>query len=144
MKIDSILELWEEDSKIDRSELGTEALKVAQLHHKYYKIYVNERLVLKKYESDLKVLRLDKYEFFTQGPTKEMKDLGWVLPSIGRIIKSDVNTYMEADKDIINLTLKIGLQHEKVDMLESIIKSINNRNFNLRVALDWEKFKTGG
>ena len=35
------------------------------------------------------------------------------------------------------------MQKEKVDFLESIIKSLNNRGFNLNAAIQWEKFKVG-
>lgn len=143
MKLEEIYSLWEKDSQVDRTELGEEALKIPQLHGKYFKIYSNERLVLRKLEADMKQLKLAKYEFYTQGPTKETQDLGWQLPPIGKILKSDVNSYIEADKDIINLSLKIGMQQEKIDLLDSIIRSLNNRGYNIKAAIDWEKFKVG-
>lgn len=143
MKLDQIFELWEDDVKINRSELGDEALKIPKLHHKYYKIFANERLVLKKYEAELKQLRLEKHEFFVLGPTEESHAKGWKLPPVGKVLRSDVSTYIDADQDIINLSLKIGMQHEKIDFLESIIKTLHNRNFNIRAAIDWEKFKVG-
>jgi hypothetical protein len=68
---------------------------------------------------------------------------GWQLPPVGKILRSDVNNYIDSDKDIVNLSLKIGMQLEKIDLLESIIKTIINRGYNLKVALDWEKFKMG-
>jgi hypothetical protein len=51
---------------------------------------------------------------------------------------------MEADKDMITLSLKIGIQNEKIDLLESIIKTILSRGYNIKAAIDWEKFKMGG
>ena len=143
MKIDDIFALWEVDSKIDRQELGEEALKISVLHSKYYKIFINEKLALKKHESELKQLKLEKFEFYTQGPTPENLEKGWKLPSIGRIVRGDVDRYLEADKDIINLTLKIAVQNEKIDLLESIIRTLRDRNFNIRAALDWAKFQVG-
>jgi hypothetical protein len=143
MKIDDIFGLWEVDSKIDRAELGSEAIKIPQLHHKYFKIYTNERLVLRKYEAEMKTLRMTKYEFYTQGPTKETMELGWELPASGKILRADANAYIESDKDIINLSLKIGIQHEKVELLDSIIKSLSQRGYNLSAAINWEKFKQG-
>lgn len=143
MKIDDIFALWEVDSKIDRQELGEEALKISVLHSKYYKIFINEKLALKKHESELKQLKLEKFEFYTQGPTPEQLERGWKLPSIGRIVRGDVDRYLEADKDIINLTLKIAVQNEKIDLLESIIRTLRDRNFNIRAALDWAKFQVG-
>ena len=143
MKIEEIMDLWQEDANIDRTELGDAALIIPKLHHKYYKIFVNERMVLRKYEAEMKTLKLDKYEFFTQGPSEETKDKGWRMPAKGLILKSDIPTYMDADSDIINLNLKIGLQQEKVDLLDSIIKTIINRNFIIRSAIDWQKFTMG-
>jgi hypothetical protein len=143
MLVDDILELWKEDSKIDRTELGDEALEIPKLHHKYYEIMIKEKLLLRKQESDMKRLKLDKYEFYTQGPNEETREKGWTLPAKGLILKSDIPMYMEADNEIIELSLKIGYQQEKIDILESIIKTLNNRGYNIRAAIDWQKFTMG-
>jgi len=143
MKLDDILALWDEDSTIDKQSLSDEALKISKLHHKYYRIFINERLTLRKYESDLKILKRDKFEFYTQGPTEETHNLGWKLPPIGRILKNDASMYVDTDQDIVSLSLKIGIQHEKVDLLESILKSFVGRGFNIKAAIEFEKFKMG-
>lgn len=143
MKLEDIFDMWGEDSKIDRAQLDTESLAAASLHHKYHKIYTNERLILRKLEMELKTLRLEKYEFFTQGPTRETQEKGWQLPPIGKILKADAGTYVDADPDIIQLTLKIGIQHEKIELLESIIKNIMNRGFAIKNAIDFAKFQSG-
>lgn len=144
MKIEDIFTLWETDSKIDRTELSDESLKIPQLHHKYYKIFTSERLLLRKLEADAKILKLEKYEFYTQGHTKETQDKGWELPSRGMILKADLPMYMESDKEIIELNLKIGYQLEKIELLENIIKTISNRGFQIKNAIDWNKFIQGG
>ncbi len=143
MKLDEITSLWEQDSKIDKTELADESLKIPQLHHKYYKIYSNEKLILRKLNTEYKQLRLQKFEFYTQGPNEETEDKGWVLPAIGRILKADVAQYIEADNDLIQLSLKIGIQEEKIEFLESIIKTLNNRGYNIHTALEFIKFMNG-
>ena len=35
------------------------------------------------------------------------------------------------------------LNREKIDFLESVIKTINIRGFHIKNAIDWEKFKVG-
>lgn len=144
MKIEDIYLLWESDVEIDRTELGDEALNIPKLHHKYFQILIKEKMILRKHDAELKQLKLDKYEFYTQGPNEETKNKGWRLPARGMILKGDIPLYMEADQDIIDLSLKIGLQQEKVEFLESIIKSIMNRNFLIRASIDWQKFTMGG
>jgi hypothetical protein len=143
MKLKMIYALWAEDSKIDRMDLGEESLKISSLHQKYMEIYTNEKIFLRKYESELKIMKLEKYEFYTQGPTKETQEKGWELPAIGKIIRSDVQQYIEADEDVIELSLKIGVQHEKVSLLESIVKNISNRGFQIKNAIDFIKFQEG-
>lgn len=143
MKVDEILDSWKEDSVIDNTELGDEAMKIAKLHHKYYQILINERFVLRSHEAEMKKLKLSKYEFFTQGPDEDSNRKGWKLPAKGLILKADIPMYMDADEDIIKLSLRIGLQQEKIDLLESIIKTIMNRGYNLKVALEWQRFING-
>lgn len=144
MKLEEIYEHWDKDSEIDKTELGDESLKIPKLHHKYFQIFTNEKLVLKKYEADMKALKLSKYEFYTQGPSKESQDKGWSMPARGMILKQEMPLYMDGDRDIIDLSLKIGLQQEKVELLESIIKSLTNRGFQIRASIDWTKFTMGG
>ena len=143
MKLEDIYEEWKKDSDIDKTELGDEALKIPKLHHKYYQMFTHERLLLRKYEADFKNLKLSKYEFYTMGPTDESRDKGWQLPARGMILKSDLPMYMEADKDIIDMSLRIGMQQEKIELLESIIKSLVNRGFQIKSAIEWTKFTMG-
>lgn len=143
MKLEDIFAFWEQDSNISRDELDRESLNTSKLHHKYHKIFTHERLILRKYELELKQLRLEKFEFYTQGPTKETMDKGWKLPPIGKILKADAGTYVDADSDVVALTLKVGMQHEKIELLESIIKSIMNRGFQIKNAIEWIRFQSG-
>ena len=123
MKIEEIREAWDADSVIDKTEIGDESLRIPKLHAKYMRMLSDERLLLRKLESDLKVLRRDKYEFYTMGPTKEQKDLGWELPARGMVLKQDINIYMEADKQVVDLSLRIGMQQEKVRSEEQRLNS---------------------
>ena len=45
--------------------------------------------------------------------------------------------------DLLNADEIQRYQQEKVDFLDSAIKSLTNRGFNLKAAIDWEKFKMG-
>lgn len=143
MNIDEIDAMWQVDANMDKTELGDEALKVPKLHHKYYQIFVKERLIYRKYESELKKLKLEKYEFYSQGHTNETMEKGWVLPSKGLILKTEIPSYMDADPDLINMSLKIGYQLEKIEFLESILKTINNRGFLIKSAIDWQRLIMG-
>ena len=104
MKIEELFEDWSQDSVLDKTELGDESLKIPKLHSKYYQRLVQERLILKKLEADMKQLKLGKWEFYTQGPSDESREKGWEMPAKGMILKQEVQWYMDADKDIIDVS----------------------------------------
>jgi hypothetical protein len=143
MQLDEIFELWAEDSNIDTARISEEAIKIPKLHHKYYKIFSQERLTLKKYETDFKKLHQLKFEYFLGTLSQEtLKENGWA-PNPRSILKGDIPLYIESDQDIINLTLKIGLQKEKVSVLESVIKNISERGYMIKNYIEWQKFTNG-
>jgi hypothetical protein len=143
MTLEEILESWEQDCIVDKTELAEEALKIPNLHSKYLRILSTEKLKLKKLESEYKILKLEKYEFYTQGHTEDTMKKGWQLPAKGMILKADIPMYMEADEDIINSTLKISYQNEKIEALDTIIRSVMNRGYHIKSAIDWNKFIMG-
>ncbi len=144
MTLEEINEMWAQDAKIDETNLGSESLKIPQLHNKYYTLYSKEALRLRKYKGDLKELEFAKYEYYTGTMSEEdLKEKGW-KPNPLKILRTDVNKYIEADRDIINLSLKIDYHMQMANYLEDIIRQINSRNFMIKSAIDWAKFQAGG
>ena len=143
MKLDEIHQLWADDCDVNRMELGEESLKLPKLHSKYLNIMTTERMILKRLEEDRKELVKLKHDYY-RGilPEEDLRENGWT-PFQLSVLKSDLPLYMDADQDIIKLNLKIAAQQEKVDVLESIIRSITNRGYLIKNAIEWEKFKVG-
>ena len=71
-----------------------------------------------------------------------MDKLGWV-PFPFKLLKNDIEAYIHADEEVIKNKFKIMMSEEKVNYLESIIKTLNNRNFLIKNAIDWRKFTSG-
>ena len=143
MTLDEIHNEWSLDSNVDRTNLGDEAVKIPQLHSKYFKIFSTERLKLKKAELESKQLYTDLWEYYQGNFDYEMcQEKGWE-PMQLQILKSDITHYIDRNQDWINNQLKLAMHREKVDFLEAIIKSLNNRGFNINAAINWEKFKVG-
>lgn len=143
MKLEEIHQLWADDCDINRMELGEESLKLPKLHSKYLNIMTSERMILKRLEEDRKELVKLKHDYY-RGilPEEDLRENGWT-PFQLSVLKSDLPLYMDADQDIIKLNLKTAAQQEKVDVLESIIRSITNRGYLIKNAIEWEKFKVG-
>jgi len=143
MKLEDIQNLWDADSQIDRSELGDESLRIVKLHAKYFKIYSQERLLLRKMEADLKELYRDKYEWYNGNISQEqLTERGWE-PNPLKILRTDVAMYIGADEVMRTASLRVDLQNEKVLFLESIIKSLSTLGYNIKNAIEWSKFQNG-
>lgn len=143
MKLEDIRKMVEEDSIIDDTELDIESLKIPQLHNKYLNLYHDEKLVLSKIDSDLKKVIKVKWEYYTgKLDEDDLEELG-LEPFQFKILKQDLDKYLNSDEDIIALSHKVEYQKEKVSYLESILKELNNRHWKIRNAIDWRKFLSG-
>lgn len=142
MKLEEIEALWEVDSKIDRTDLDNESLKIPSLHSKYYKLFLRERVQLKSDELDYKQFYKLKHEYYTGKLSKQDLDqYGW--EPFQFVLKNDLQVYIDADKDICERLLKLQVQKEKVQLLEDIIKTLNTRGFAIKNAIDFIRFTSG-
>lgn len=143
MKTEDILSEWAKDSKVDRDELGEAISTVSNLHSKYLEIYFKERALLLKLQDQLRKTKKLRWEYWNGILSmEEIKTLGWE-PQPLKILKSDVPMYVESDEIVSDIQLRVNLQEEKTKILDSIIKHIGNRGYNLRGAIEYEKFRAG-
>ena len=140
MKLEEIQVLWNEDKIINIADLGHESVNIPLIHDKYLKIYIDERVRLKGLEFELaKLIKLKANYYLGELSEEELNKLGWDQ-FLGRITKTQttiLNQYMEADNDIIEVKQRLILIQEKVNYLDSIIKMLNSRGFQIKNALDW-------
>lgn len=143
MKLETIHEMWEKDSVIDRTELGQESLNTPQVHARYLKILSAEKLQYRRLYAEMQVLKRDKHQFLLGGATQESQELGWEYPTRGRIMKTDLEIFNDADKQVQDLQAKLDLQQQKIETLDSILRTIGNRGFQIKNAIDFMKFLNG-
>lgn len=143
MKLDDIHYEWEADAKIDETELDSECRRIPVLHSKYIRFLSGERMTLRKLEHEARELETAVRDRLNGVMTKEdLEARGWE-PERRKFLRDDLNNAVATDSEVVELKLRISLQHEKVDVLEAIVKMIANRNFVIKSMIDWIKFKTG-
>ena len=141
MNLDEIQALWDEDSKLDQDELHVESTKIPSLHAKYYKIYNNLTLLKKVEEIKLKQAKKEKWLYYKgKAPATIYKDMPFDLKLT---TKEEINMFIEADEDIRKIKYKIDYLDQVIFFLESVIKQISVRNFQIKNAIDWTKWKEG-
>lgn len=143
MSTDDISEMWSIDCKVDETDLARESKKIPELHSKYYNLYYKEVLRIKKLNYDYKELEMAKREWFDGSMAEEdLRDRGW-RPNQRKIIRQDLDKYIQQDKEIIQLSLKIDYHTARAKFLEDIVKTIHSRNFIIKNMLDVMKFQAG-
>ena len=140
MSTDDISELWSKDSKIDETNLMGESKRIPELHSKYYNLYYKEALKVKKLRYDYKELEMAKREWIDGSMAEEdLRDRGW-RPFQKKVIRQDMDKYIQSDKDVINLSLKIDYHSVRANYLEDIVKTIHSRNFIIKNIIDKSPF----
>lgn len=141
MTLDEIQKLWEEDSSIDPDNLHLESLKIPQLHAKYYQIYNNVFLLRKKSTEDYSKLKKERYEYYSGKSSPEVYSEE-PFPFKVRD-KESMNRYIDSDEKLSSIRLKNEYYDSMLKYLEDIIKTIHNRSFQIKNAIEWQRFQSG-
>jgi len=141
MDLEKIQEMWQNDSTIDPDNLHDESLKIPQLHSKYYTIYNTITLLREKARETYNRVRLERHNYYTGKAPAEV----YVEDPFPYKVrdKEALQRYMEADDKLNSIDLKIRYYDVMLKFLEEIIKTVANRTFQIKNAIEWHKFQAG-
>ena len=141
MNLDKIQEMWEKDSQIDPDNLHEESLKIPQLHSKYYTMYNTITLLREKARDTYNRVKLERYNYYSGKAPKEVYD---EEPFLYKVKDKDaLQRYLDADEKLNTISMKIKYYDVMLKFLEEIIKNISNRTFQIKNAIEWNKFQAG-
>lgn len=144
MKIDDIIGMWQDDVKIDETELSRESINTPILHGKYLKHFSEQRLKLRSLKLKHKQLQSKLMDYY-RGDLNNPQDLAEIgrEPYPHKRLKQEINTYVESDTEMVDLNIKVAYQTELVEVLEEIMKNINTRGFVIKNSIDFLRFTSG-
>jgi len=145
MKFDDIKAEYQGDLlDPDAVDLDRVALEIPKLHSKYSEILFEEENFLAALRSEYDRMYRDKWEYYTgKMSSEDLKSRGW-QPFPLKILKGDVEKYLDADDEISGMRLKINYQSQKVSYVERAIKEIMSRQWIVRSSVEWRRFISGG
>lgn len=139
--LENIQKMWKEDAVIDIDNLHTESLKIPTLHSKYFDLYNNIMLLRKRAEQQRKNIRHERYEYYSgkADPEVYVKD-----PFPKKIRDKDTMTkYLDADKKLSDISLKLEYYDTMLKFIEDVLKMIHQRNYQIKNAIEYQKFMSG-
>ena len=140
MTLDELQAQVSKDFKLDDTELDSESIKIPLLHNKYLQHFNKFSLLLKKAEYDHKILVREKWEYYTgKADASVYKEKPFDL----KVLKADVHIYIDSDEELQKADQKVAYLNTVVKYLEQVLRSINNRTFLIKNAIEWKKFIHG-
>ena len=141
MNLEQIQEMWERDSKIDPDNLHDESLKIPQLHSKYYTLYNTITLLRERAREQYSKVRLERYNYFTgKAPAEAYIE----EPFPYKVREKDaIQRHLEADDKMNKVDMKIKYYDIMLKFLEEIIRNISGRTYQIKNAIEWNKFQAG-
>ena len=121
---------------IDQESFYNQEIKAKWLDYKS-----RFELLLARSKGDYQVLYREKWEYY--GGKSDAKIYA-AKPFDLKVLKTDLQMYINSDDDIIELEKKVVYYESIVEFIDGVIKSIDNRGWDIRNAQDWKKFVAGG
>ena len=141
MNLEKIQEMWEKDSQIDPDNLHDESLKIPQLHSKYYTLYNTITLLREKARESYAKVRLERYNYYTGKATAEVYA---EEPFPYKVREKDaIQRHLDADDKMTKIDMKIKYYDVMLKFLEEIIRAVSNRTYQIKNAIEWNKFQAG-
>ena len=141
MNLEQIQEMWERDSRIDPDNLHDESLKIPQLHSKYYTLYNTITLLREKAREQYSKVRLERYNYYTGKATAEVYA---EEPFPYKVREKDaIQRHLEADDKMNKVDMRIKYYDTMLKFLEEIIRNISGRTYQIKNAIEWNKFQAG-
>ena len=139
--LDDLQKMWEKDSIIDKDNLHDESLNIPCLHAKYFDIYNKIFLLRKRADQQRKNIRHERYEYFSGKSDPEV----YVENPFPKKIrdKDTMQKYLDADEKLSTSSLKIEYYDTMLVYLESILKVIQNRTYQIKNAIEFMRFNSG-
>lgn len=144
MKLEELYEIWEKDAKYDDLNLDVDSLNISSLHAKYNRMLSEARSQLRALRINRKTHYATLREYYL-GNLNNPEDLERINrePYLNKVLRQNVNDYVEADNDITKIDTRIAVLEEKVEVIIEIMKAVHKRGYDIKSAIEWRKFTNG-
>lgn len=137
---DIVLDDWKVDSKIDIFALDKEVLKIPKLHAKYLEFYNIMKRKQIKIMTKIKEQQRKNYMYYSGKATaKDYEDRPFEL----KVLKSDMPVFMDSDPVILKLEEALEMYTTNLDNIRQILKQLSDRTFQIKNAIEYQKFSSG-
>jgi hypothetical protein len=140
MKIEDIKRMIEQDKSVDYTRLDSESLKIPELAVKYQQLSHDEALRLRFLEKEYNVAKYNRWMYYMGKADPDVYDKE---PFDHKVLKSDLSVFLDSDLILNEIQDRIIAQTEKLKLVVEAGKIMQNKSFNIKNALEHQKFMGG-
>ena len=140
MKIEDIKVMLEKDKSVDHTQLDTESLKIPEQAVKYQQMAHDEAVILRYLEREYNIMKLNRWMYYMGKADDEVYEKE---PFDHKVLKSDLNVFLDSDLILNEIQDRIFAQTEKLKLVVEAGKVMQNKSFNIKNALEHQKFMGG-
>ena len=144
--LQQILEMWKEDSAIERNHLDETSRITPALHAKYLELLAQSKLAKKRAEFKQKALLKDKWLYYNGKMSQEdIEEKGWVPDPFNglKVLKGEMEHYYDSDPEIQQSEEKIEYWKTIIETLTDIIDNLKWRHQTIGNMIRWRQFESG-
>ena len=133
--------MWKTDSVIDPDKYGEESVRIPQLHQRWMAFYNTFSLMKKEREGEMKGLVKQKWIYYKgKAPATVYREVPFDFKLTTR---EEINMFIDGDEEVRKLQYKIDYIEQVIFFLDGVLRQINGRNFQIKNAIEWDKFQSG-
>jgi hypothetical protein len=124
----------------DQEHLDQESFRNQEIKSRWLDYKSRFELLLIKNQGDYQRLYRAKWEYY--GGKSDAKIYA-SKPFDIKVLKTDLTMYITSDNEVVELGAKIEYLKVVIKYTEGVIKSIDNRGWDVSHAIAWKKFEAG-
>ena len=126
---------------VDDEDLHQQSYKNQIIKPKWLDYKSKYRMLMFQTKAQHKRLYREKWEYY--GGKADAKVYA-TKPFDLKVLKTDLGVYINSDEDIMEIEMKIEYYETLVQFIDGVIKSIDNRSWDIKHAQDWKIFLAEG
>lgn len=140
MKLEELYQEVKADLELDKFDISNSSYDNMMLQGKYLQILAEEKMALESIRAYYNLTYKHKYDYYLgRAPAEEYKK----KPFGVKVLKSEVNVYLEGDEELVNLKMRVEKAKVKVQFLEGVVKAITSRTWEIKNIIEWKKYMSG-
>ena len=120
----------ENDLSLDFENLDSESLSVPQKYQKYLDYFRAYSIAYKQKEKERDSKYRELYEYYRDHYSVKLKN-------------TEIEYYVKSEEEYQKISSELHKLKTNLEYIEGILKQISQLNFQIKNAIEWQKFKAG-